>query len=158
MARMRTPESDDTQGTETQSGEGGDTADTGGGDASLLADGFGGSDAYENGFRGGDNAFGAGSTDDTGFDDAFASNGPSFLQDDTSGYDGFDDFADSRGDELSAFEFESDDVADGDDNLDFNGDGTTDGHDAHAFVHGLHSFHDDLDDPHTHVNHGLLEP
>jgi hypothetical protein len=150
---MRTPDSDDTQGsepqgTETQGGEGTETA---GGDASLLANGFGG----------GDSAFGAGSPegDGTGFDEAFASQDPSFLQGDAS-VDGFGEsgeLGDSAGGEMSAFEFEPDYVPDTDTDWDITGDGVVDHHDAHEAMTGFSDFHVDDADSHGHAqNEGFF--
>ena len=150
---MRTPDSDETQGTETQGGEG---TVAGEGDASLLADGFDASDTSDDDLGGGDNAFGTGSPDGdgTGFDEAFASEDPSFLQDDSGG---FDEFGDSAGDELSAFEFESDYVADTDTDWDITGDGVVDHHDLHEAVSGFHDFHVDDSDSHGHAqNEGFF--
>jgi hypothetical protein len=151
---MRTPDSDDTQGTETQGGEG---TDTDGGDAGLLADGFGASGASDDGLGGGENAFGTGSADagdGTGFDEAFASEDPSFLQEDASG---FDEFGDSAGDELSAFEFDTDYVADTDTDWDITGDGVVDHHDLHEAASGFHDFHVDDTDSHGHAqNEGFF--
>jgi hypothetical protein len=148
---MRTPDSDNTEGTETQGGE---STETAGGDASLLADGFGASD---DGLGGGDNAFGTGSPDGgdgTGFDEAFASEDPSLLQDDASG---FDEFGDSAGDETSAFEFDTDYVPDTDTDWDITGDGVVDHHDLHEAVSGFHDFHVEDTDSHGHAqNEGFF--
>jgi hypothetical protein len=153
---MRTPDSESTQGTETQGGEGGETTDVEtDGDASLLADGFG-SSGYDDGLGTSDNAFGSGSPDDgSGFDEAFASEDPSFLQDGTS--DGSDGFDDVGGDELSAFEFDSDYVPDTDTDWDITGDGVVDHHDFHEAVSGFHDFHVEDADSHGHAqNEGFF--
>ena len=156
---MRTPDSDETQGTDTQGAEtqGGEGTETAGGDASLLADGFGASDDPDDGLGGGDNAFGTGSPDGgdgTGFDEAFASEDPSFLQDDASS---LDEFGDSAGDDMSAFEFDTDYVPDTDTDWDITGDGVVDHHDLHEAVTGLHDFHVDDTDSHGHAqNEGFF--
>ncbi len=169
MGTMRTPDSDDSQGTDTQGsgGTGGtDTSDTtdtteaaGGGDAGLLAEGFDGSDPYAHEGSGtfGDDAFGAGSADG-GYDDSNPFDEPSFLQDET-GTDlgGFDDPADAGGGELSAFEFDSDYVPDTDTDWDLTGDGVVDHHDAHEALTGFHDFHVDPEDSHGHApNEGFF--
>jgi hypothetical protein len=156
---MRTPDSDETQGTETQGGEGTETSGAGSGGASLLADGFGGSDPSEGGVDGGDSAFGAGSDDGNAPEEAFASEEPSFLQgtEDTSGVGGADGF-EAAGDELSAFEFEADYVPDTDSDWDVTGDGVVDHHDAHEAMTGFHDFHVDDSDSHGHAqNEGFFE-
>jgi hypothetical protein len=161
---MRTPDSEDTQGSEPQGTE------TQSGEASLLADGFGG----------GDSAFGAGSPDGegdvagdaTGFDEAFASQDPSFLQGDASGGTEFGDsagdsefgdsaggteFGDSAGDEMSAFELEPDYVPDTDTDWDVTGDGVVDHHDAHEAMTGFGDFQVDDADSHGHAqNEGFF--
>jgi hypothetical protein len=177
---MRTPDNE-AEGTEAQTTEagstGGQSADP---DVSPLANGFRGSDggsgdadAFGSGWPGaadsgsdeggsGDGSFGgfADGSGGSGFGDASEPDEPSFLQaPDDGGFDGVDELGDAGADELSAFEFDRDYFADTDDNLDFDGDGTTEGHDADAFVHGLSHFQPDPDDPHSHAeNHGLLDP
>jgi hypothetical protein len=149
---MRTPDSDETEGSEPQGAEtqGGEGTETSGGDASLLADGFGG----------GDSAFGAGSPDGdgsgdgTGFDEAFASQDPSFLQGDAGAGS---EFGDSAGDEMSAFEFEPDYVPDTDTDWDVTGDGVVDHHDAHEAMTGFSDFGVDDADSHGHAqNEGFF--
>jgi hypothetical protein len=154
MFIMRTPDSDETQGAETQDESGGSTA-TADGDAGRLADGFGASGPSDDGLGGGDNAFGAGSPDDggTGFDETFASQEPSFLQSDA----GYDELGDSAGDEMSSFEFETDYVPDTDTDWDITGDGVVDHHDAHEAMTGFHDFHVDDSDSHGHAqNEGFF--
>jgi len=155
---MRTPDSDDTEGTETQGGEATATTD---GDSSRLADGFGASGPSD-GLGGGDSAFGTGSPEDsegTAFDEAFASQDASFLQSDAGDAGGVDEFgeADPAGGDLSAFEFESDYVPDTDTDWDITGDGVVDHHDAHEAMSGFHDFQVDDADSHGHAqNEGFF--
>jgi hypothetical protein len=144
---MRSPDNDETEGSDTQSTETQGT-ETQGDEASLLADGFGG----------GDSAFGAGSPegdgtgDGTGFDEAFASQDPSFLQ---GGEDS--ESGDSAGDEMSAFEFEPEYVPDTDTDWDVTGDGVVDHHDAHEAMTGFGDFDVDDADSHGHAqNEGFF--
>jgi hypothetical protein len=151
---MRTPDSDETQGTGTQGGEGTAAADTVDGDASRLADGFGASGPSDDGLGGGDNAFGTGSSDDgegSPFDEAFASQDPSFLQSDAGESGEFGESGDPAGGELSAFEFEPDYVPDSDTDWDVTGDGVVDHHDAHEAMTGFQDFHVDDADSHGHA-------
>jgi hypothetical protein len=159
---MRTPDNDETQGTETQGTETHGTETTDSTDAaSLLAHGFGttGTTGTGGADSDADDAFGSGQsgsgfdTDDSAFVESYGSDEPSFLQD--AGSEG--DELSAFGDELSAFEFEPDYVADGDDDLDFNGDGTTDVHDGHAALEGLHDFDSESADTPGPVDDGFSE-
>ena len=146
---MRTPDSD-------QSDSGGDP-DGGGAEGSSssadpgsLAEGFTTADSGDG--AGSDDAFGTGwGSDQDPDDESYAVGDQDPTSDPTS--TGDDPLASIEGDELSAFEFDTDYVPDTDTDWDITGDGVVDGSDLHEAATSVQDFHVDGNDAHDHAHH-----
>lgn len=141
---MRTPDSDQSDSGDPTGGSAEEVS--GPADLSLLAEGFATAEDDDAGGSGSEDAFG------TGWGTGRADDDESYLVGDEAG----DDPLAPDQEDVPAFEFESDHIADTDTDWDLTGDGVIDGHDGEAALGGLRGFDGDPADAdgHDHQHDG----